>query len=226
VALRIVSELLAVVVPPACVACRGAVARAGLWLCADCARALPWLPARVCPRCGLPSHRRGCPAAGAAFARAWAPLAYDGIARDIVAALKFRAALPVAALMAAHVAANLPGDLRAPGFVVPVPPQRARRRRRGFDPAAELAAALAARLALAQSPCLRRRDRERPQVGATRSQRRRRGRLAIELRAPPPERALLVDDVHTTGATLDACARALKAAGAGWVGAVTYVRTL
>jgi ComF family protein len=226
VALRVVSELLAAVVPPACVACRGALPRAGLWLCADCARALPWLPGRACRRCGLPSHRRGCPAAGAAFARAWAPLAYDGIAREIVAALKFRAALPVAALMAAHVAANLPGDLRAPGVVVPVPPQPSRRRRRGFDPAAELAAALSARLALAHSPCLRRRDRERPQVGATRSERRRGGRLAIELRAPPPQRALLVDDVHTTGATLDACARALLAGGAREVIAITYARTL
>src|SRR3954470_6322061 len=66
----------------------------------------------MCRRCALPSHRRGCPAAGAAFSRAWAPLAYDGVARDLVAALKFRGALPLADLMAAHVAANLPPDLR------------------------------------------------------------------------------------------------------------------
>src|SRR4051794_27757889 len=126
-ALRVVSELLAVVVPPACVACRMPLARAELWLCAGCTRALPWLPPRVCRRCALPSHRRGCPASGAAFTRAWSPLAYDGVARELVGALKFRGALPVAAVMAAHVAANLPPDLRAgpPAALVPVPPQPA-----------------------------------------------------------------------------------------------------
>src|SRR5262245_23817987 len=101
---RAVAELLALVAPPGCAACRAPLARADLRLCSDCTRALPWLPARVCERCGLPSHRRGCPAGGAAFARAWAPLAYDGVARELVAALKFRAALPVAELMAAHIA--------------------------------------------------------------------------------------------------------------------------
>jgi predicted amidophosphoribosyltransferase len=225
-AVRVVSELLAIVVPPACAACRAPLARAELRLCAGCTRALPWLPSRVCRRCGLPRHRRGCPAARAAFSRAWSPLAYDGVARDLVAALKFRGALPVAALMAAHVAANLPPDLRA-GFagLVPVPPHGGRRRRRGFDPAARLTAGLAGRLDLPVAACLRRRDRA-TQLGATRAQRRRAGRLAIELRAPPPARALLVDDVHTTGATLDACARALLAGGCSEVVAITYARTL
>jgi predicted amidophosphoribosyltransferase len=228
VASRVVSELLAIVVPPACVACRMPLVRADLRLCAGCTRALPWLPARTCVRCGLPSHRRGCPAAGAAFARAWAPLAYDGVARELVAALKFRGALPVAGLMAAHVAANLPVDVGDGGAaaLVPVPPQAARHRRRGFDPAAELAAGLAPRLGLGIDACLRRRDRESRQVGSTRAQRRRAGRLAIELRAPPPARALLIDDVHTTGATLDACARTLRAGGCQEVIAVTYARTL
>jgi ComF family protein len=223
---RFVSELVALVVPPACVVCRAALPRVELRLCAECTRGLPWLPAHVCRRCGLPAHRRGCPAARAAFARAWAPLAYDGVARELVAALKFRAALPAAALMAAHIAANLPAELRVPAVLVPVPPQRARRRRRGFDPAAELCAQLATRLALAQTPCLRRRDRGRPQVGATSAQRRRAGRLAIELRGPPPPRVLLVDDVHTTGATLEACAAALLRAGARRVVAVTWARAL
>ena len=257
-------ELLAIIVPPACVACRAPLPRAELRVCAACTRALPWLPARLCPRCGLPSHRRtGCPAASAAFTRAWAPLAHDGVARELVAALKFRAALPITTLMAAHIAANLPPDLRAatgtaggsrdggatnsppylrsPGLrshdpalarasgpvaIVAVPPQPARARRRGFDPAGALAAALAPRLGLPERPCLRRRDRERRQVGASRAQRRRSGRLTIELRVPPPARALLVDDVHTTGATLDACARALLAGGSREVVALTYTRTL
>jgi len=224
---RVVAELLAIVVPPACVACRAALPRADLRLCAACTRALPWLPRRTCRRCGLPTHRRGCPAASASFTRAWAPLAHDGVARQLVAALKFRSALPVATLMAAHLAANLPAELRGvEAAVVPVPPQPARARRRGFDPAGALAAALAVRLGAPEQACLRRRDREARQVGATRTQRRRAGRLAIELRAPPPPRALLVDDVHTTGATLDACAAALVAGGCREVVAVTYTRTL
>src|SRR5262245_4026049 len=100
-------DLLALLAPPACISCRAPVA-AGERLCAPCTRALPWLR-RACPRCALPSHRgRACPASGAAFLRAWAPMAYEGVARDLIAALKFRAALPVANLMAAHLAANLP----------------------------------------------------------------------------------------------------------------------
>jgi ComF family protein len=185
------------------------------------------MPRRTCRRCGLPSHRRGCPAARAAFARAWAPLAYDGVARELVAALKFRGALPVAELMAAHLAANLPADLRRGyGALVPVPAQSARERRRGFDPAGVIASELAPRLGLPEHRCLRRRDRQPRQVGATRAQRRRAGRLTIELRGPPAARALLVDDVHTTGATLDACARTLIAGGCREVVAVTYARTL
>jgi ComF family protein len=228
---RVLAELLAVVAPPACAACRAPLARAELRLCSDCTRALPWMPVRACRRCGLPSHRRGCPAGTAAFTRAWAPLAYDGVARDLVAALKFGAALPVATLMAAHMAANLPVDLRSGGAesqmataLVPVPPQSRRARRRGFDPAAALAAALARRLGMPESACLRRRDRQGRQVGATRAQRRRPGRLAIELRTAPPARALLVDDVHTTGATLAACASALRAGGCVRVVALTLAR--
>jgi predicted amidophosphoribosyltransferase len=147
------------------------------------------------------------------------------VARRLVGALKFRGALPLADLMAAHIAANLPHELRA-GALVAVPAQPLRRRRRGFDPAAALSAALAPRLALPEQPCLRRRDRGARQVGASRTQRRRPDRLTIELRAPPPLRALLIDDVHTTGATLDACARTLLAGGSREVVAVTYARTL
>jgi predicted amidophosphoribosyltransferase len=237
--------LLSILVPPACAICRHPLRDGAAVACSGCLRRLPWLRGHRCPRCGLPRHRAGCPAARAAFDRAWAPLAYEGTARDLVAALKFRAALPVAGLMAAHVAANLPADLRrgtwagarpadvrgpparsAPLAIVPVPAHRGRRRRRGFDAAALLAAALAGRTGLPLTPCLRRVDRGRRQVGAGRALRRSAGRFDAALVAQPPGVALLVDDVHTTGATLDACAQALKGGGARAVAAVTYARTL
>src|SRR3954452_9240828 len=134
------AQLVALVAPPTCPSCRAALRATRLRLCPSCAASLPWLPARCCPCCALPSHRgRRCPASGAAFARAWAPLAYDGVARELVGALKFRAALPLAGLMAAHIAANLPPDLRPAGgaAIVPVPAQRVRLRRQGLDPAVQ-----------------------------------------------------------------------------------------
>ena len=220
-------QLLSILVPPSCAICRRPLRDGAAVACTGCLRRLPWLRGHRCPRCALPRHREGCPAARAAFDRAWAPLAYEGAARDLVAALKFRAALPVAGLMAAHLAANLPADLRhAPLAVVPVPAHRGRRRRRGFDAAALLAAALAGRTGVPLTPCLRRVDRGRRQVGAGRALRRSAGRFEAVLVAVPPRAALLVDDVHTTGATLDACALALKAGGAEVVAAVTYARTL
>jgi len=228
----LIEELVALVSPPACPACRVALPGAALRLCPGCSAALPWLPRRACPSCGLPAHRAGrCPAAGAAFARAWAPLAYDGVARELVGALKFRGALPLAGLMAAQMAANLPADLRARAregrlAVVPVPAQPRRRRRRGFDPAGALAGELAERLGVPVEACLRRRDRTARQVGMGRRARRAPGRLDIVLQAPATGPVLLVDDVHTTGATLEACARALRAGGCPGVAAVTYARTL
>jgi predicted amidophosphoribosyltransferase len=223
---RLWAELVAALAPPICPACRAPLPDAQALLCVPCRRALPWLDGPRCARCGLPEPCGArCPAHGAAFTRAWAPLAHEGPARALVAALKFRGAFPLADLMAAQIVAGAPPGL-LDGALVPVPLHPARRRARGFDQAAQLAAALSRRGGLPLAPCLRRTGAATRQLGAGRRARLAAGRLAIEARGPVPARAVLVDDVHTTGATFEACARALRAAGAEHVAAVAYVRAL
>jgi predicted amidophosphoribosyltransferase len=105
-----------------------------------------------------------------------------------------------------------------------VPAAPLRLRWRGFDPAAEISLALAALTGLPVQECLRRHGIRR-QVG-----RPRRDRLGqpprIQPRGPAPERAVLIDDVLTTGATLASCAGALRRAGAVSVTAFTFARRL
>jgi predicted amidophosphoribosyltransferase len=217
--------LLAVVAPPCCPACgellRG-VASADR-LCQECAAALPWLGADTCPRCALPRPCAPCPAARSPWARAWAPFAHEGPARDLVAALKFRGLLAAADLLAAPLAAG-GAELWRDAVIVPVPADPRRRRRRGFDHAALVAHALARRTGRPLVACLQRPPAQR-QLGA--------GRGAREARAAAtaptavgavPDRAVLVDDVHTTGATLRACALALRSAGCNRVHVLTATR--
>jgi ComF family protein len=175
----------------------------------------------------------------------WAPVAYEGPARGLVQALKFKGATRAAGAMAAQIAAQAPaGWLRADGpppgpaavarppqpavALVPVPLHPARRRRRGFNQAERLAAAVGARVGLAVSDCLERAGPRGTQVGRDRAQRLSGIAGSIKLapeRAPPRQRAVLVDDVVTTGATLAACAAVLHANGAAEVVAIAYART-
>jgi predicted amidophosphoribosyltransferase len=219
------AQLVALAVPPRCAACRAPCRRAAEVLCRGCRRALPWLPAACCERCALPLPCGRCPARAAPFAAAWSAVAYEGTARDALHALKFAGARPLADVMAAQIAAGAPPGLLA-GAIVPVPAHPGRRRRRGYDPAELLARALARRTGLPLRRVLSRPGGAARQLGAPRHVRRAPGRLAIAaVRAAPPA-VVLVDDVHTTGATLEACAAALRRAGAGRVVAVTWARTL
>lgn len=115
-------------------------------------------------------------------------------------------------------------------IVVPVPLDAARRRARGFNQAEELARALALTVAdgYPLATGLVRVRETRPQVGLDRAARRENVRGAFGWQGPPLAggRVLLVDDVMTSGATAEACAAALKAAGAAWVGLVTVARAV
>jgi ComF family protein len=228
------ADLVALVVPPRCAACGAPGRRAADVLCGGCRRGLPWLTKPCCSRCALPLNagaRHRCPARDAAFDTAWAAVAYDGAARQAMHALKFGAARPLAGVMAAQIAANAPATLLAAGgrdglTLVAVPPHPLRHRARGFDPAQLIAAALARRTGLPLRPALRRGLKPSHQLGASRATRRDPARLHFSARHDAPKNVVLVDDVHTTGATLHACASALRDAGAENIAAITWARTL
>lgn len=201
------AELLGLLVPPRCALCgRGCSSRAQL--CEGCALRLAHLRPRLAAIPGVD--------------RAWSAAPYEGAARELVVALKFGARLGLARPAAAAIAAGVPAGLLA-GEIVPVPPAPWRRRRRGFDAAEALAGALAVESGLPVRRCLRR-SQGRRQVGRPRAE-----RLAdpprIRVAGAPPKQAVLVDDVLTTGATLAACARALRAHGTIRVEALTFARS-
>ena len=218
----VLADLLSFLVPPACLACRAPLGAPDV-LCGGCRAALPWLR-DPCPRCALPRPCAPCPARAAPFGAAWAPVAHAGPARELVLALKLGGALPAADAMAAQIAARIPRELLRDATLVAVPPAPVRRRRRGFDPAERVTAALARRTGGQVADCLRRDGPAGSQVGLDR--RARTSRVRVRAHGTVPGIVLLVDDVHTTGATLAACAEALRGAGARQVGAVTYARAL
>lgn len=158
---------------------------------------------------------------------AWAPVAFSGPARDLVHALKFHGARSAADVMAAQIVAGAPPGLLAPGAaLVPVPSHPRHVRRRGADHARVLTRLVARRTGLPLAPCLARAGPAARQVGASRAARRAEGRIRVAVRGRPPPWVVLVDDVHTTGATLHACGNALRAGGSDVVSAVTYARAL
>jgi predicted amidophosphoribosyltransferase len=149
-------------------------------------------------------------------------LSYDGDGRELIARLKYRnarSALPWLATGMAALVASSPIDV-----VTWAPTSGDRRRRRGFDQAELLARATAGALG-GRCRALLARGPGPPQTGRSREERWRGPTFAVGRRGPCPATVLLVDDLLTTGATLAAAARALRAAGTTTVIAVTAGRT-
>jgi ComF family protein len=149
-----------------------------------------------------------------------APLSYSGVGRELVARLKYRNARAVLPALAGAVAALV--DPATVDVVTWAPTSAARRHERGFDQARLLARAVARRL---NRPCrsLLARQPGPPQTGRPKRERVAGPRFTATRR--PPERVLVVDDIVTTGATMLAAARVLKASGAVVVKGAAAART-
>jgi len=224
-------DLLNLVFPPHCAICR----QAGAPLCDACLQRFPRVEPPLCRSCGKPT-------AGAPICQSCqqTPLTIDGIrsavlleggAREAVHQLKYNGcsslAAPLGRVMADHWSMHpLPA-----GVLVAVPLHIARQRERGYNQAHLLSLEFGRLVGLpAMDGTLKRARNTRAQVGLDASERHANVRDAFVYRAPrhgggvDGQRVLLVDDVCTTGATLEACSVVLKAAGAASVWGYTLAR--
>ena len=218
------------IVPPVCLSCQAALAGHDA-LCATCWGRIAFIRAPLCDRLGLPLPFGGgtAPLVSAAAAanppvygraRAVAVFEHQGVLQRLVHGMKYHDRHDARRLFGAWLVAAGADLLPGIDVIVPVPLARWRLVRRQFNQSALLAQEIARRTGLPWSPSLLVRSRSTPpQVGLTREQRRLNVRGAFAV--PERRRArlagrsiLLVDDVITTGATIEAAARTLKQAGA------------
>ncbi|RTR05419.1 ComF family protein [Halomonas nitroreducens] len=216
--------------PGRCLFCLGVSQDSRPW-CEACLAALPW-NRTACPRCGEPQPGQAvgrvcghCLRHPPAFDRTRVALRYEDEVAILLQRFKFHASPRAGAVLLALLEVGCrPMSGQAPQALLAVPLHPHRAHQRGFDQGRWLAERLAARQAI---PLLRaQRHRDTPsQRGLDR--RRRRGNLrgAFSVTGPLPARVALLDDVMTTGATLDALARACRRAGAEQIEAWAVART-
>jgi ComF family protein len=200
-------------------------------LCAGCARDLPWRSGPKCPICAVPTGTGSacgqCLKSPPAFDATHAVLEYRFPVNAVLQRYKYSGLLAVSELMGQLLARNLQAA-SLPELLIPMPLHPTRLQERGFNQATELARVVAKALDIPLSTQLCSRTRPtQPQTGLAFKERKRnmRGVFACSQSLAGKHVALL-DDVMTTGASLDALARAVKDAGAARVDCWVIARTL
>jgi len=231
-------ELLEIVLPSPCLACARPTRawRPHLGLCVPCRGRLRPLTTACC-RCGEPLAGAGIPAAylcrrcrqhPPAFDQLLALWTYEPPLDAVVRELKFGGLAYLASHLAETMAERAGGVLSTVDLIVPVPLHWRRLLARGYNQAAEIAHTLSHRLGPPVCRALRRRRFTRAQTSLPRSARQDNLEHAFRARRTSDlagSTVALIDDVMTTGATLESCSRALKHGGAAAVIAVVAGRT-
>lgn len=227
-------RLLAALFPPTCLLC-GAPGASGRDLCAGCAAELPY-NRHACPRCALPfdaprPHGDPCGACqrrAPPSARTLAALRYEAPLPNLVGAMKFRGRLNYARLLGQLLADAVSGrDGPLPQALVPVPLHPGRLAGRGYNQSVEIARVVGGVLGLpVDTTCCRRVLATVPQSGLDERTRRRNIRGAFAAVTPCPwGRVAILDDVLTTGSTVNELTRVLRRAGARSVEVWAVART-
>jgi len=226
--------------PPLCIVCRIQVAQPGS-LCAGCWQAIEFLDGPACACCGLPfdldpgteARCAACLADPPAFDRARAVMRYTDKSRGPILALKHADRLDLVPGFARWLDRAGRGLLDEADLIVPVPLHVSRLWRRRYNQAAELARALGRLAGKPVEPMALARTRPTPSQGEMPSAKARRRNVRGAFEVPAGSKpaltgrtVLLVDDVLTTGATADACARVLKRTGAGKVHVLALARVV
>lgn len=228
-------EALALVYPPQCMACEAATAEPHA-LCARCWTDLPLISAPRCDRLGTPfaidfGPGMLSPAAIAdppRFDHGRAVARHQGPARDLVSRFKYGERLDLARLMARLMVQAGQDILAEADIIVPVPMHRLRLWRRRYNQAALLAQFVGREAGIdVVVDGLERVKRTRAQVGLRRNERQQNlaGAFAVAERYAhrfEGRRVVVIDDVRTTGSTLNACAHILRKAGAARIDVLTF----
>lgn len=223
---RLGTGLLDALLPPHCATCEATVDVQGS-LCGDCFGNLCFVTTPLCECCGVPLPHAGagplcpgCTARRPAFAAARAALRYDAAAARLLLPFKHADRTELAGLLARHMARAGAALLTRAELLVPVPLHPHRLLGRRYNQAALLAQRLGRLAGRPVAPDLLRRYRATPSLGDRGAAERARlleGAFTVRPRAAARaagRRVLLIDDVLTSGATAEACAAALLAAGA------------